>query len=355
MVVLEASHLKSFVTQLLPSNPVIQQTLLRSLGFGNQTLTQVMNSVRVEDYAMLYVVMWADRFKGYLQEQEGIDHDLVALTNSVAARIGIDLHVSVTLPIATVLRTLLYLRLFLDQLFIQVLTVIVILGMMLIYSLLIGDIEDKTYEYGMMRALGMKSSALIQHLIMQATYYSLPGITLGLLAAFSLNVPLSNLLADFAFFPRDYTLTSSAVAVGTLIGLFMPLVSTIVPIQRALSKTLRDSLDIYHQVSSETSVQMIKLESLGLDPWQVGISLAMVVISFFTYYLIPLAFVFNNFTLLFTVLTVILLGMLTGAAAMMTVFQPWVELGALKLLVFWGPDRNLENLIQKSLSGHRYT
>jgi ABC-type antimicrobial peptide transport system permease subunit len=39
---------------------------------------------------------------------------------------------------------------------------VVLLGILLIYSLLLNDVEEKTYEYGMLRALGFKQRSLIQ-------------------------------------------------------------------------------------------------------------------------------------------------------------------------------------------------
>ena len=45
----------------------------------------------------------------------------------------------------------------------------------------------------------------------------------------------------------------------------MPLLSNILPIMRALSKTLRDSLDLYHRVVDEITISVVKLEKLGLS------------------------------------------------------------------------------------------
>ena len=61
----------------------------------------------------------------------------------------------------------------------------------------------------------------------------------------------------------DLTYYNSAIVLCVVIGIFMPLVSNIFPIQRALSRTLRDSLDVYHQSAAEVSVQTIRLENLG--------------------------------------------------------------------------------------------
>jgi hypothetical protein len=39
-----------------------------------------------------------------------------------------------------------------------------------------------------------------------------------------------------------------------------------------LSSTLRDSLDIYHHVVNEVTVQVQRLADLGLDLWQTALS-----------------------------------------------------------------------------------
>ncbi len=60
-------------------------------------------------------------------------------------------------------------------------------------------------------------------------------------------------------------------------GLVMPLVATVVPMRRTLSRTLAESLNLYHTASNETKVVMQKLEDLGLSPSQVVGLLALLV------------------------------------------------------------------------------
>lgn len=43
---------------------------------------------------------------------------------------------------------------FIDNLIVSATFLLLMLSGLLIYSLMIGDVEDKTYEYGMLRALG---------------------------------------------------------------------------------------------------------------------------------------------------------------------------------------------------------
>ena len=68
-----------------------------------------------------------------------------------------------------------YVRYFLDNIFGSVVTLVVIVGVMLIYALMLNDIDSKTYEYGMLRALGMKHVALVQLLVTKALAFAVPG------------------------------------------------------------------------------------------------------------------------------------------------------------------------------------
>ncbi len=105
----------------------------------------------------------------------------------------------------------------------------------------------------------------------------------------------------------------------------MPIIANILPISRALSRTLRDSLDVYHHVISDTVVRVMKLEKLGLDVWQSTIALLMVVVGAVTFYVIPYSFIFQNIPMFLGVLNAILLGMLLGLCIIAQLLQPYVE------------------------------
>jgi ABC-type antimicrobial peptide transport system permease subunit len=243
-------------------------------------------------------------------------------------------------------------KLFLDQIFGSVMAVLVVLGSMLIYSLLLGNVSDKTYEYGMLRALGFERNSLIGLLFVTSMFFTLPGIGLGLLAAWLLWVPVSLILAQLTNAPTEYSLDYSSIILGVVVGFVMPIVANIGPIRRALSRTLRDSLDVYHNVQNETTVRMVKLKGMGLSVRQLVISVIMIVVGFLVYYLIPYAFTYNNFALFLGVLQVILLSMVLGLCLVASTTQPFIERGVLWLIV-WGSDAKLLGLMDKNMSAHR--
>ena len=116
-------------------------------------------------------------------------------------------------------------------------------------------------------------------------------------------------------------MTGESVGVAVALGLLMPFVANIVPISRALSGSLRNALDIYHSAESEVTVTVIALARVGLEPWQVVLSVLMISMGFIVYYLMPYSFIFQDIPLFLFLLTIILIGMLLGLALVAQVLQ----------------------------------
>jgi ABC-type antimicrobial peptide transport system permease subunit len=53
---------------------------------------------------------------------------------------------------------------------------------------MLSDVDEKTYQYGMLRALGFMNKNLIALISMQSFSFSIPGLLGGLLVAYFLNV-----------------------------------------------------------------------------------------------------------------------------------------------------------------------
>jgi hypothetical protein len=70
----------------------------------------------------------------------------------------------------------------------------------------------------------------------------------------------------FAANESSFALSSISLWIGILFGIIMPLLAILLPIQAALGKNLRTSLDLNHRANTEKSVSVQKLEDLGLSP-----------------------------------------------------------------------------------------
>lgn len=346
------------INPIIPIPTISLRSLIDALGNSsvidpsiNQAV-KLIDSINGVDQALLSVVESKDRLSIYQKDIGDMKASLVDFTNAVSVALSIDFPATWTTPIAAYLEILQYIRYFLDNIFYSIVVLIVFLGSLLIYSLMLNDVSEKTYEYGMLRALGMKNRTLVQILLTKAMMFAIPGIAVGLLIAFLINIPVESFMAGYAVISPNYSFASWPLYLSIAVSFIMPLIANIVPIGRALGRTLRDSLDVYHHVVSDVTVKMIKLADYGLDLWQTALAILMCVLGFVTFYVVPYAFIFGNIPLFLGILNGILLGMLFGLCVINQSIQPVLERLILRIMLIYG-HRHLRPVVVKNLSGHR--
>uniref|UniRef100_A0A6B2KXA1 ABC3 transporter permease C-terminal domain-containing protein n=1 Tax=Arcella intermedia TaxID=1963864 RepID=A0A6B2KXA1_9EUKA len=335
----------------IPVTPQQRDTFLN--GFpAIQTLRTFFSNLDMREFSLTTIVMYKNRFTTFMKDKDELEKDIINWSNQVVELMGLEYPVMITAPLIQALRILYYLRLFLDQLLLIIELFLVALGMLLIYSLLLADVEGKVYECGMLRALGMHQVTLIQLLVVQSLLFSVPGIVVGLILSNLAFIPIGSFFSSFSGVPVDLFLTTKALGLGVFIGFIMPLVALIGPVQRSLSKSLRDALDLYHSLSSDTLVTFVSLEKLGISATQTYVSILGVSFGFIVYYMIPYSFIFFYWALFFNIFVIILMAMVLGLALLGMVFHPLAQTLSVNLLM-WGPDRkSLKPIVQKNLSGH---
>ncbi|KAJ3449553.1 abc transporter permease protein yxdm [Anaeramoeba flamelloides] len=326
---------------------------LEQLGILDEnSIENLSKDYNINEYAIMLNILLKDRTTKYLSSGQDLTDYMLAFSNDIMDQIGIDYPGTLTLPVYQTLLGLQFMRYFLDQIFGVTLLILSYLGCSLIYSLLLTDIEEKTYEYGMLRALGMPHRVLIRLLILQSIFFAVPGIVFGLGLSGIINIPIARLLSGFARFEPRYVLSWSSTLLSGLLGLLMPVISNIIPIRRALSNKLRDSLDLYHDTSSDISVTKIKLNRLKISLNGISMSIFMVAAGLIIYYLVPLTFVYQSFVWFFAIFSGILVLMLLGFAILAQVLQPFFENAILFCLTYF-KMRRFHSLIKKNLTSHR--
>ena len=96
-------------------------------------------------------------------------------------------------------------------------------------------------------------------------FFSIPGLCGGLIVASFLNFITRFFIFKYARNSTYYDLSPSSIWLGVAVGIVLPFIANIIPIQNALSKNLRSSLDLYHRTASEITVQMKRLENMGMS------------------------------------------------------------------------------------------
>ena len=109
-----------------------------------------------------------------------------------------------------------------------------LLASMLVISLMLADVDGKTYEYGMLRTLGFMKRHLMGMITVNSFFFSIPGLIIGMLIAFIINLAVREVIFLEAKNTLSYDLTLTAAILGVSAGFFVPLLANYLPIKTAM-------------------------------------------------------------------------------------------------------------------------
>lgn len=131
----------------------------------------------------------------------------------------------------------------LGLLFSIIIVLFVVVSILLIYSLLMISVETKTFENGVLRMLGLSKFDTIQMILIQSFFYVVPAIILG----YIFSIPALKIIFHYMFKKQQEIQvapvpSASATVKAILLGFSIPLISSIIPIYKALQKQLNEAL-----------------------------------------------------------------------------------------------------------------
>ena len=185
--------------------------------------------------------------------------------NELADAMTLQSNFTMTAPLKGQFKSTALIQYFLNAIFISVIVCLTILTTLLVLSLMLADVDGKTYEYGMLRALGFKKKHLKLMITFNSLYFSIPGLCLGILISFILNLATREIFFIEAENTLSYHLSTSALVLGITCGLLVPLFANYLPIKAAMSQTLRSSLDLNKRKDDKLGVKVQRLEDLGMS------------------------------------------------------------------------------------------
>lgn len=221
-----------------------------------------------------------------------------------------------TSPIMVGFRVLGFLSLLLDNMIYAILIVLAILSYILISSLMVFNIDEKNYEFGMLRALGYRRKNLIYMLLIQGTIFSVAGWTIGALTSY-----VASSLLKYYFYSQlrikiGIVMTDLAWISSIFFGFLTPIVTNFYSIRKSLGKNLKDSLDLYRRSVNELTITFMKLEKLGISKTTLFLAIEFAIYGFLFYYFAPLSFFLNRIDLFLMMLNLTLLAMVLGMTVM---------------------------------------
>jgi len=121
----------------------------------------------------------------------------------------------------------------------------IMISVLLIYSLLMITIETQTFNTGVMRMVGLSGKGFVAMIFIQAVMFVLPSlICAGVCVVPSLWYIYDKVEGTHLDWSDELLPGWNAVIQGLIVGILIPALSAIIPIQRALSKSLVDSLNV---------------------------------------------------------------------------------------------------------------
>ena len=328
-----------------------------NLFYQNLILSHSKNFIsmfNINKYCLTINAIIQNKFELYKLSKNEMRRKISSLTEKIIKVLGVKYPIQITTPIFTVMEQLEMGKVFLDNIFLAIVFFLWMLCVLLIYSLMLGNVDERTYEFGMLRSLGFKKDNLIILIIIQGFLFAIPGIFLGLISAYCVNHFIAFLFNIYSGLLTPFFLTARIFWFGVFIGISIPLFSSYFPIKKTLNANLKETLTIFNKKIGDLIVEMVKLENLGISPSAFVVSLILIVMGFSTFYLAPLSFILMNPSLFVFIMIMILLTMLFGLIILVQIFVPDLELLILNIF-FWFVrfDRNLHFIVVKNLEGHK--
>ncbi|KAF2072771.1 hypothetical protein CYY_005917 [Polysphondylium violaceum] len=314
---------------------------------------EYIKNTNLYDYSQIMIINFPpSRLEPYIDSNQ--DHVLEKLnlfSSNILYKIGFN-QLDTSLPIMDELSKNRYVALFLGLILNVIIFILLFLSILLIYSLLMIDVETRTFEMGVMRMIGTTRSGIIQLMLFKAFSYSLPSWVLGLIMAQIFGVIVSVWFKSITGVPIPTKLTGEAVILSTLLGMIIPVASAIFPIRNALGKNLQDSLDIKHSKTSAVQISIERSEDNSFSSNVAIIGLLLTMFGFGIYYVFPLSLLSFNLSLLLNMFFLLLIAMLLGLVSLALNLEQLIERALVYTFLLW-EKKAIKSIVLKNLVAHK--
>ena len=161
-----------------------------------------------------------------------------------------------------------YAVLFIGLIFDVLLFIFIVIAILLVFSLLLISVESKSFEFGVMRLVGLTKLGFISMILVQAAMFVLPAVALAMILSFPIIYALYAMLLEYNLGYIPSVVPSGAAVLNALfIGLLIPFLSSIVPIRRGLSVNLTEALDVSRSKSKGALISIVNQKALFIGPY----------------------------------------------------------------------------------------
>lgn len=319
----------------------------------NYNLTQRIEFSKINfyDYSTDIYYNLPNRIEYYKEsDYDKIQTNLINFSSKIMYFLGFN-QIDSRFPILNLLFNFRFLSLFLGLIITIIITILSILSIILIYSLLLINVETRTFELGVLRLMGMSKMGIIIIVLLKSFSYSLPGWLFGLIFGQLSYLFISQLLSYYLEIQLNYFLSIKSILISSLIGLIIPILSSILPILSAFQLSLNESLDTIRSKSKAVKYSIERSSDGGIHWPTIIIGSVGTIFGFSIYYFMPLSLLSFNLTLLLYLFFGILLSMLLGLVLLSLNLETLLE-SILTFFFFW-ENQGIQEIVKKNLISHR--
>eukprot|EP01133_Synstelium_polycarpum_P002551 gene2551-2924_t len=333
------TFLPFLVTQLDPSLPPAVTNYIAAQNFYEFAQSAIIN-------------LPPSRLAPYTQSnQDTILKEIIKFSSRILYKIGFN-QLDPWLPVMNELSDNRFVALFLGLILNVIIFILLFLSILLIYSLLMIDVETRTFEMGVMRMIGTTRAGIVQLMLCKAFSYSLPSWALGLLTAQLFGLGVSAWFRNVTGVPIPTRLTVEAVLLSTALGIIIPVAASLLPIRSALGRNLHDSLDVKHSKTMAVQISIERSEDSSFSSSVAIIGLILSAFGFGIYYIFPLSLVSFNLSLLLNMFFLLIIGMLLGLVMLALNVEHLLERLIVRVVLFW-EAKAIPAIVLKNLVAHK--
>lgn len=290
-----------------------------------------------------------DRLNTYVYNRGRFEKILNRLARQLKIESNLDYHT----PILTTMDTMEIIEAMLNNVLFTVIFFTWLLSYILINSLMQTDVEERRYEFGVMRTLGLKNQSLITLISVQTLFFSIPGIIGGFSFMFVLVKIVQHVMSSVVLFDIEIEFTYLTFVIGIITGLVIPFISNVKPMKSALKTSLRNALDKMRPSLNDLDVEMVRYENASINYNTLFLSILVICLGVLFYYSIPKAAIERNMHLFLYLLNVLLLMIIIGCTLLAQLLIPYFEVIILDILILFKPqDKILRPIIIKNFESH---
>jgi len=308
---------------------------------------------RPNDQADYFVMTFPNPRIDYYKESDydKLQKNVVGYANIIVNALGF-FPVSVTCEILKQLQTLSLGLVFIGIIFSVVSLLFIIISVLLIYSLLMITVEEKSFEIGIYRMVGLNKVGLITMVLLKAFFFVLPAIITSFVLSVVMLFVIYRQLFDSAMGTDLVPIpTGRAIGYALGVGILIPIASSLYPLRVVLSKNLTDALDYAHSKTKAVLVKIVHAKNFDKKPYII-FGLVTVLYGISVYYFLPLSLISLNFTLLLTIFFMILIGMFVGLVLLALNIQRLLEILMVYIFLFY-EKTSTRILVLKNLVAHK--